>query len=527
MERGSKPWGWGLPGERYPRNRLDRVLNLLRDRGIEVREARGPPTLPSPSPSELSAGEIEALRNITAVNVDGEERVVHSLGKSYLDLLGLRVGLPLVVTDAVAFPSSVKEVKGLVEWATDRGVSLVPFGGGTSVLGGLKAWKGRHKAVVTVDLRRLNRVKEVDETSMLVVAEAGIRGPEMEEALHSRGLTLGHYPQSFHFSSLGGWIATRSSGHLSGRFGGIEDMVQAVRLVTPRGEIETRSVPARSTGPELKEMIIGSEGSLGFIVEAVLRVHKRPVAKESRVLLFPDFPRALDICRQMVQGGIVPAMIRIADEDEASMILALAGLEAEDVPALVLLEFHGDKREVEASMRKAVSHWVKADAVDIGSETAELWEEEYYRAPYLRDDLLDRGLLVETLETAANWSDLQDLYTAVDDALVEVFSRNRIEGLVLCHLSHAYLDGASLYFTILSPQLPGREMEQWQELKEAATEAILQRGTLSHHHGIGIDHARWLRREHGEIGLRALRALKAAVDPEGIMNPGKLLEEGA
>ncbi len=520
-----KPWGWGSAGEQYSRPRLDRLLRHLRARGIEGREAQAAPALPSAPASRLTQEDLEALGEIAEVRTEEEDRIAHSVGKSYLDLLAFRVGLPLEVTDAVARPSNVEDVRQVVAWAVDEGIALIPFGGGTSVLGGLRPLRGNHRAVVTVDLRRLNRVLEIDETSLLVVAQAGILGPELEKMLQARGFTLGHYPQSFHFSSLGGWIATRSSGHLSGKYGRIEDMVQALRLITPEGEIETRSVPARSTGPEFREMILGSEGFLGIIVEAVLRIHRKPEATERRVVLFPDFPGATEVCRQMVQAGIVPALVRIADEEEAATILAVAGQEVEDVPSLVLLGFEGPGSEVESGMQRALDHWTERGGMELDSEAAALWEEEYYRTPYLRDELMDRGFLVETLETAAGWSALRNLYRDVRGALHNVFAEHGIEGLVLCHLSHAYRDGASLYFTVLGSQLRGHEAAQWGVLKEAAMKAIFRWGTLSHHHGIGLDHRAWMREEHGEAALKALAGLKKALDPSGIMNPGKLLEE--
>ncbi|MEE9236905.1 MAG: FAD-binding oxidoreductase [Thermoplasmata archaeon] len=526
MNREAKPSGWGLPEERYPQERLHRFLDLLEARGMGRREPQEVPKMPTAPSSELLEEDVEALKIITDLTMEEDERISHSIGKSYRDLLGVRLGLPVEATDAVALPRNVDEVRRIVEFASARGIAIVPFGGGTSVLGGLRPLRGIHRAVLTVDLRRLNKVLEIDDTSMLARVEAGILGPELEEKLQSRGMTLGHYPQSFHFSVLGGWIATRSCGHLSGRYGGIEDMVQAVKVITPAGELATKGIPARSVGPELRELILGSEGSLGIIVEAVLRVRRKAEAKDTRVVLFDSFSGALDVCRKMVQAGIKPALVRISDEEESAMIMALAGLEAEDTPSLILLGFEGSRLEVVSGMEGALNILADAGGVDMGHEAASVWEQEYYRTPYLRDELLDRGYLVETLETAASWSRLWDLYAGVHRALQRVNEEQVVEGLILCHLSHIYRDGGSLYFTMIVSQLPGREVEQWQKLKEAATEVIMHEGgTLSHHHGIGVDHLQWMRAEHGEAALKALRAVKSALDPSGIMNPGKVLEE--
>ncbi len=528
MRGGRKPWGWGDPEAHYPPARRDRVLAFLRERGMEERPAIEYDRMPAVPATRLSREDLAALGGVCRVKDDDATRYGHSVGKSYLDLLGVRLGRVGEITDAVAFPASVEEVRSLVRLATAHGIALVPFGGGTTVLGGVRPLRGPHAGVVTVDLGRLTRIRKTDAASLLAHVEAGISGPALEEGLEAEGLTLGHFPQSFHFSTLGGWIVTRSSGHLSGRYGRIEDMVQAVTVVTPVGDLATRGVPARAVGPDLRELVLGSEGILGILVEAVLRVRPAPAARQRRVLLAPEFPEALGVCRSLLQQGPRPALVRLSDAEEATMILSLAGLEAEDVPSLLLLGFEGAPEDVEEGMSAAVGRCTEAGGVDLGSEAADLWEEEYYQTPYLRDDLMDRGFLVETLETATSWSRLPSLHEAVRTAVRRTLDGQGIPGLLLAHLSHAYRDGGSLYFTLLAPQVEGREVEQWRGLKAAATEAILGAGgTLSHHHGIGVDHLPWLRDELGETGLRALRGLKGAVDPQGIMNPGKLLgEEG-
>ncbi|MFQ5838160.1 MAG: FAD-binding oxidoreductase [Thermoplasmata archaeon] len=526
MRKEVKWWGWGLQTERYPPEALQRLLDYLEARGMDVGQPQGVPRLPSVAASRLRTEDVEALREATELTLDDQERLSHSLGKGYLDLQRFRVGLPAEVTDGVAMPKSVVQVKRLLEVASSRHIAVVPYGGGTSVLGGLRPLKGNHRAVITVDLRRLNRVLEIDETSMLARVEAGILGPELEETLQARGLTLGHYPQSFHFSTVGGWIATRSSGHLSGRYGRIEDMVHAVKVVTPAGEIATKEVPARSVGPELKEIILGSEGSLGIILEAVLRVRGRAEAAEERGFLLEEFSGALMAFRRLVQSGIKPAFVRLSDEEETQAIMAIAGLEMNDSACLAVIGFEGAREGVSMQIRRASDLWSEAGGLDLGGEVVSAWREEYYKAPYLRDDLLDRGFLVETFESAASWSRILDVYRGVSQAVQGVWEEQGLKGLILCHLSHAYTDGGSLYFTVLAPRLPGREMEQWTDLKSAATEAILtEGGTLSHHHGIGTDHIRWMKEEHGEASIKALKALKAALDPSGIMNPEKLLEE--
>lgn len=520
-----KWWGWGPPEERYPAPARDAFLAYLARRGVAARAPEGDPPPPRLPPSRLTEEEWEELTARVPASRDPEDRLAHSLGKGYLDLLRARQPALDVAADAVAAPGTVSEVQALLDLASQRGWALIPFGGGTSVLGGVRPLTGPHRAAVTVDLRRLHRVLEVDEASLLVRAEAGIRGPALEEALAQRGLTLGHFPQSFHFSTLGGWIATRSVGHLSGRFGRIEDLVRAVCMVTPRGTLETRTVPARATGPELRELLLGSEGTLGVVVEAVLRVRRAPVHRARRAFLLPTFAEGLERARVASHTETTPTLLRTSDEEETAAGLALSGLEVEDAGCIALVAFHGDPVAADEAVGVLSAAWTQEGALDLGPDPVVDWEAEYYRTPYLRDDLVARGVLVDTLETAAPWSRLEGLHGAVGDALRGACRDEGVEGIVLAHLSHAYRDGASLYFTILAPQAPGDEVGQWHRLKVAATEAILEGGgTLSHHHGIGVDHARWMGAEHGPLALECLRALKTSLDPQGILNPGKLWE---
>jgi alkyldihydroxyacetonephosphate synthase len=519
----SKWWGWGAPDTRYPEALLSRALKYLEAQGIRLQPAQGIPDPPALPPGSLTEEDLEALQAVCEIRTEEEDRLVHSLGKSYVDLILTRTGGEPTITDAVAYPQAVREVTGLLRVAAAQGLAVVPFGGGTTVLGGVSPVRGNHHAVVTVDLRRLNRVLEVDEESGLARVETGITGPDLESDLEGRGMTLGHFPQSFHFSTLGGWIATRSAGHASGRYGRVENLVQALTVVTPSGEVRTTETPARSTGPELKELFLGSEGRLGIIVEAVVRTHPRPEVRAGRGFLLPSFPQALNRCRTMIQAGIRPATVRVSNAEETRALMASRGLKSQDAGSFVLLEFEGGAERVPEEMGRAIDLWTEGRVWDLGREAAAGWEEEYYRAPYLRDDLLERGLLVETLETATTWSNLESLYAGVKEAVEGAYKATGGPGVVLCHLSHAYRDGASLYFTLLTARAAGEEVAQWRALKGAATEAILELGgTLSHHHGIGIDHWQWMERELGPVGIQALRALRASLDPKGVMNPGKV-----
>lgn len=524
----TKWWGWGDPDTRYPSEALEAFLTFLEREGFPRRPPEPVPEAVTLPAGRLGEGEVAALRKVTEATAEEAERRAHARGQGYLDLVRARRRTWEEAPDAVAYPGTEEEVAALLRLAGERGWAVVPFGGGTSVLGGVRPLRGRHRAVVTLDLCRMNRVREVDIEARLVRAEAGIRGPDLEAALEERGLTLGHRPQSFHFSTLGGWIATRAVGHLSGGYGRIEDLVRAVRVVTPTGTLETRTVPARAVGPEVRELVLGSEGTLGIVVEAVLRVRPRPGATDRRAFLLPSFPEALAACRTLAQAGPTPALLRISDPAETRAALAFRGLEAEDGGCLVLLACHGPSETVAGDLEAASRPWTEAGGVDLGPEPVAAWEEEYHRAPYLRDELVARGFLMDTLETAAPWSRLEPLHRAVRDALLGALREDGLPGLVLGHVSHVYPDGASLYFTLLASGMRGEEEAQWHRLKAVATEAVLAGGgALSHHHGIGVDHRRWMEREHGPVALRALRALKEALDPRGILNPGKLMEEGS
>ncbi|RLC80009.1 MAG: FAD-binding oxidoreductase, partial [Chloroflexi bacterium] len=436
------------------------------------------------------------------------------------------------------------EIRTLMEFAIRRKVALIPFGGGTTVVGGVEAVTPEGFAgSVCVDMRRLNRLLALDKHSGTATFEAGIRGPELEAILNKEGFTLGHFPQSFEFSSLGGWIATRSAGQKSTGYGKIEDMVLSLRVCTPQGLIETRTVPASASGPSLKEILIGSEGVYGIITQATMRVHPLPEAMEHWGVLFPGFEEGIKALREMLQEGFSPATLRLSDEGETGAYWAMRRvhrgwkgkrdrivswyLEKKGYfpgGSLLILGVEGSREEVERMRRGCLDICRRHRGLVIGRGVGEAWYRERFLLPYLRDDMITWGVMVDTLETATVWSNLSPLYQGVKEALIKAIEETGSPAYVMCHISHCYYEGASLYYTFLGRQARGRELEQWQSVKQAATEAILAYGgTLSHHHSVGIDHRPWIREEVGPTGLKILRAVKALLDPQGIMNPGKLL----
>ena len=476
-------------------------------------------------PSTLDAAPFAAVVGEDAVRTDRLTRVAHAAGRSYLDLVRLRAGDATGAPDAVVYPGSPEQVVDVLALCDRLDVAVVPFGGGTSVVGGVNPQRGAHRAAVTLDLARLDRLVSVDRVSLTATVQAGMTGPALEAALAGHGLTLGHHPQSFEFSTVGGWAATRSAGQASTGYGAISELVAGLRCATPAGEIACRPLPATAAGPDLRQLVVGSEGALGVITEVTLRVRPAPAARRYEAWTFPSFAAGEQALRALVQAGAAPDVARLSDEEEVRMnrLVAAHAAAAPEGQVAAIFGWEGEAGDVERRAARSAdvarAHGGRADPGD-GGET---WRAGRYAAPYLRDVLLNRGVLAETLETAGEWSRLPELRTAVTDALRAALGARGTPPLVLCHISHLYADGASLYFTVLAAQEPGAEAEQWQAAKAAATEAMLAHGgTVSHHHAVGRDHAPWLMDEIGPAGLDALRAAKARLDPHGIMNPGVL-----
>jgi alkyldihydroxyacetonephosphate synthase len=394
---------------------------------------------------------------------------------------------------------------------------------------------------------RMNRILDVNRQDLTVRAECGSPGPQLEETLNTRGLTLGHFPESFEFSTLGGWMASASSGQASTLYGDMADMVLGLRIVCPTGVIETPPFPAHAQGPDLKRLFLGSEGTLGVMTQATLRVRPMPGKTDWMSVLFRDFHAGTEATRQIIQTGLRPAVIRLSDGWETQMAFALAPavrsawlkaisrmgialLErkgfAEDRRTLMTLGFEGSPRLVEAQRREARRVARRLGGFCLGGMPGRLWNRDRFEQPYLRDELINMGLMVDTMETVVRWTDLERLYRSVRNTLLETMEGLGTRGMVLAHLSHPYPSGSGVYFILICPMIRGRENDQWRILKDAATTAILRcGGALSHHHGIGLDHLPWMVQCLGKPYLELLGKLKMAVDPYNIMNPGKLLPE--
>ena len=478
------------------------------------------PALPR---STLPGPALAALRGTGAqVRTDEPARLAHAAGRSTVDLLRLRAGDASTAPDAVVLPASHPEVVALLRACADHHVAAVPFGGGTSVVGGLAARRDGFVGVVALDLARLDHLVSVDPVSRTATFEPGVRAPDAEALLAPHGLTLGHFPQSFEYASIGGFAATRSSGQSSAGYGRFDDMVVGLRVATPRGTVEAGRAPRSAAGPDLRQLFLGSEGTLGVITAVTVRVRPTPAQRVVEAWRFDSFTDGIDAVRRLAQDGPLPTVVRLSDEFETAVNTIRPG-ESDSAPGGCLAIIGYDGSDVEGS-RSATGHTLrKAGATALGTELGEAWVKGRFHAPYLRDSLLDAGALPETLETATFWSGLVPLYEAVRGALVASLDEAGTTPLVLCHVSHVYATGASLYFTVVCAQADD-PVAQWRQAKGAATAAILAAGgTVTHHHAVGADHAAGYWDEIGPLALDALRAVKASLDPAGILNPGVLL----
>ena len=534
-------WGWGDPA--HPQALGAHALQFLRETVGVAPRPRPPVALGAVhlAPSALSDRAAATLREIVGgkdMRDDHGERVLHSAGKGYPDLVRLRAGQPEGAPDAVIRPADREQLQAVLDLCARASVAVVPWGGGTSVVGGVAPLRGEQAAVIALDMGSMSRVLELDRQSRIVTVQAGIRAPALERALAGSGFTLGHFPQSYEYVSLGGCAATRSAGQASSGYGRIEQMVLGLRFAAPAGDFELAAVPASAAGPELRRLLVGSEGTLGVIDELTLRVRPAPRERVYEGVFFADFAAGVETLRELAQQRACPDVARLSDEAETRMSLALAGgggvkgrlgrayigLRGYGEGCLAILGFEGEAQEVAARRKRVLELARRGGGLAVGRSPGEAWRKGRFSAPYLRDELLTHGVMVETLETATRWSNLRTLHGNLSKAIADALSAEGTPGLVMCHVSHLYETGASLYFTFIARQREGAELEQWDRVKRAASEAIVQGGgTITHHHAVGRDHAPWLRNEVGREGIAALRALKAELDPSGIMNPGKLL----
>jgi alkyldihydroxyacetonephosphate synthase len=548
--RPMKWWGWGDEGVAFTHDDKPDLGPFIR-RAIEVDVdapaarpvAFGDLDVPEPAlDADLSAA-LGAAVGAAHVSTDPLDRVVHARGKSLRDLVRHRQGDLGRLPDVVVRPGGEADVEAIVRAVIDADAVAIPFGGGTNISGSLEPPEGEERTVVSVDLGRMDRVLEIDEGSRI----ARVLGPELERQLGARGWTIGHFPDSFSHSTLGGWIATRSSGMQSDKYGDVAELTRAVRVVTPAGTLATRPVPHTSTGPSVREMILGSEGRLGIITEATVHVHRVPERRTILGYLLPDWPRALRAMQAIAESDAAPSVTRVSDAPETAFSFATKkaptaldrakskGLQLFldrkssfgklDEMCLAFIGFEGGKAHV-ATQRKLVGRIVSAHGgLCIGASPGELYDQKKFDTPYIRDYLLDRGALGDVSETSAPWSVLPGLYDHVMAAARGAFADLGVRGYVMCHLSHSYHAGACLYFTFAFKPAPvGEPLDQYDRVKSAIQQTFVDCGaTLSHHHAVGTEHAQWLEEDISAPGVAMLRALFEGVDPGANLNPGKIV----
>ena len=546
-----KFWGWGDPQKEYDLAHRPFLWDFVQTQlGLENRVDVAPLR---PEQVAVPEARIQAdfLRTVTAqlgqehVSTDPQVRLHHAYGKSYRDLLRARSGQVDRVPDVVLYPRRREDVEAILKAAGVWGVQVVPFGGGTNICGGVEPDPTRDGMAATVSLRRMNQVLEVDLIARTARIEAGALGPELETTLNAQGFTLGHFPDSFEFSTLGGWLATRSAGMQSDAYGKIEDMVVSLTLCTPTGTLVTPNVPRSATGPDLNQLAVGSEGTLGLITEAVMRIH--PIGhREYRGVLVPGFENGIALARALAHSGALPTTTRIANPQETALGFAMkprpssaAALFARGFKTylrtvkrfpmadacLMIVGFETATRSDLVSRRRAtLATCRRFGGVDLGAGVGAKWYAGKFDYPYLRDVVMDRGGMVDVTETAATWDILPALYQEVNTTLKARLKRGAFPGYVGCHLSHSYAAGACLYFTFATAREVGNELPQYLAAKRHIFEILLKHGaTLSHHHAVGYELLPWIPRHLGETGVHILRELKRAVDPKNLCNPGKLI----
>ncbi len=545
-----KWWGWGVDGVAFHHEDkpafapfVKKVVGVdLRSADVTVAPAFDDLDIPASRLDDDVAAALSLLVGEGNVVTGDMERVVHTYGKSIRDLIRIRNGIFPRVPDVVVYPATESEVAKVVAAAVEHDLVLIPFGGGSNIAGSLEPQPEEERTVVSLDMGRLDRVLDIDEDSGLARIQAGAQGPDIEEQLNAKGWTLGHFPDSFTHSTLGGWVATRSSGMQSDKFGDIADITRGLRVVRPEGVVVLRAVPSTSTGPSLREMILGSEGRLGIITEVTAQVHRIPAKREIQAYFFPTWEAGLRAMQAISESDATPSVTRVSNEFETEMSLATSK-ESKGISALlnqgvqkfmqlkgwdlsrICLSFIGYEGTTEHVDRneKLVSKIVKKHGgFGVGKGPGVLYDQKKFDTPYLRDFFLDHGGAADVSETAAPWSKLLPLYNGVYAAANRAFEKIGVQGLIMAHLSHSYHTGACLYFTFAFEH-GDDALGQYDVVKKAIQDAFLaEGGTLSHHHGVGVEHAPWLAADVSEAGAGLVQTLFDSTDSHRIFNPGKV-----
>ncbi|WP_161597722.1 FAD-binding oxidoreductase [Fluviispira multicolorata] len=549
-----KWWGWGDPNKSFPIEDkpnlwpwIKKTISISENKKIAEPVKREDIKLSPVNISEDFLSEIKQILKNDQISTTEDDRLLHSYGKSYADLFYVRKGIVKKSPDIILYPLSHDEVENIIKIANTHNVCVIPFGGGTNIVGGVDprdqtvTEKGP-RCIVTLDMCLMNKLISIDPQSQTAVIQAGVLGPKLEKDLSEKGWALGHFPDSFEYSTLGGWLATRSAGMQSDAYGKIEDMLVSLKMVTPSGTIITRTTPASSAGPDINRLIVGSEGILGVITEATMRIHRTPAAKDYRGYLFPNFEKGVEAIRECVDKNWIPSMIRFQDEGETQLafnlkspkkgiesivqkqlkkILSVTGYAR---PCIMVVGFEGDDKQVQIIANEATKILKKHRAFSLGKGIGKTWSKDKFNIPYLRDYIMDYGVMTDVAETAAVWSKLINVHKKTIEEMNKYFkSHGDGTGYIGCHISHTYKTGACLYFTYAAKQIIGKEIEQYYGYKKIITDTFMKNGaTLTHHHAVGYEHSPWMESEISSTGLKALKGIKNTLDPKNILNPGKV-----
>jgi len=546
-------WKWGNPEELKDLSEYPKAKSYLEEHwGITLRDDFHPPRhfdIP-----EVPARRQEHIRDIFAtigqrrINFKPEDRLEIALGKSYYDIVRIQDARTLVTPDAIITPNNHDEVQYIVKQAAEHGVKIIPLGGGSNVVGSLtlEAAEDKHTIRICMNLRHMGRLLQLDETHLTARFEGGIYGPKLEAFLNEKGFTLGHFPQSFEYSTLGGWVVTRSAGQESTYYGKIEDLVESITVATPLGTIHTNHFTHDAMGINLLPLFFGSEGTLGVVTEVTVKISRLSRKHRWITAIFPSFEDGAKMMKTLIQEGLHPSVVRLSNATETMMFSQLADTKTEtswvdklkkDVqqfvlqlknlqePCLLILKLEQPNATIAPQVVYVKDLISRNRGMYLGSKIGEKWEEGRYKTPYLRDSMVEHRILIDTMETMVSWHDVLRLHRNLGIELSKSKAFNKEKGIYMAHISHIYPHACCLYVTLLTPMQSGRELEQWHEVKKLVTDTFLKyNASISHHHGIGFDHQDWYLRYSDPLTLEVLKVVKQKIDPRGVMNPGKLFD---
>lgn len=544
-------WKWGDPKEVKHINDYPKLKEMVEERWkTHLREDFFPPkkfNLPILSEKKKdSIKDVFASLSPKKISFSEEDRLFVSLGKSYYDVIRIFNGGGFISPDVVLTPTTHEEIQYILTQASENNVQIIPFGGGTNVVGALSLdnLAGQTDIKCTVDLRKFKRLLHIDEQHLQATFETGILGPELEKILNDKGYTLGHFPQSFEYSTLGGWIVTRGAGQESTYYGKIEDLTEHIKVATPVGTLESNPFTHDASGINVLPFFVGSEGTLGIVTEVTVKIRKLPKNYRWLVALFPTFQQGTNYMKEIAQAGIKPSVVRLSDANETNLFSKMSSSEEQpgllnDIkkeaqklvlqfknltePCVLMMRFPQGDFSVSSQILFAKELVGKYKGMVAPSSIGDKWADNRFKLPYLRDTLVEHSIYIDTMETLVHWKDIPKLHQALTKELNKSTAFNKQKGIFLAHISHIYPNAACIYFTLITPILRGREIEQWQEIKDLVTNTIMQNnGSVSHHHSVGADHQKWYKKYSDNLALEVLHAVKQKLDPKGIMNPGKL-----